>query len=105
MMEKLQTAADAKTVYGDPIQVNGKTVVPVASVAYGFGVPNQMALPGQAGSDSAASPAGGVMANPIGVLEVTSHETRFVPINDTKRVLGLLLLGLSVGIVIGSRRR
>jgi len=29
--------AGAKTVYGEPVSVNGKTVLPVATIRYGFG--------------------------------------------------------------------
>lgn len=35
--ETLGTTATVKSVFGEPIQANGKTIVPVARVAYGFG--------------------------------------------------------------------
>jgi uncharacterized spore protein YtfJ len=35
--ESLGSTATVKCVFGDPIQMEGKTVVPVAKVAYGFG--------------------------------------------------------------------
>ncbi len=35
--ERIQTAASVKTVYGDPIAAEGKTIIPVARVRYGFG--------------------------------------------------------------------
>ena len=35
--ERLQGGASVKNVFGDPITVDGKTVIPVARVRYGFG--------------------------------------------------------------------
>jgi uncharacterized spore protein YtfJ len=35
--ETLGSSATVKSVFGEPIHVNGKTVVPVARVAYRFG--------------------------------------------------------------------
>ena len=35
--ESLGTRAQVKSVFGDPISAEGKTIVPVAKVAYGFG--------------------------------------------------------------------
>lgn len=37
LLERLQTGAHVKTAYGEPITTQGKTVVPVARVGYGFG--------------------------------------------------------------------
>jgi uncharacterized spore protein YtfJ len=35
--ETLGSTATVKSIFGEPIHTNGKTVVPVAKVAYGFG--------------------------------------------------------------------
>jgi len=35
--ESLSSTATVRSVFGEPIHVEGKTVVPVAKVAYGFG--------------------------------------------------------------------
>ena len=35
--ERLQTTANVETVYGEPIVAEGKTIIPVARVRYGFG--------------------------------------------------------------------
>jgi uncharacterized spore protein YtfJ len=37
MGDTLGSTATVKSVFGEPIHMNGKTVVPVAKVAYGFG--------------------------------------------------------------------
>ena len=35
--QRLQTSATVKTVYGDPVVAEGKTIIPVARVRFGFG--------------------------------------------------------------------
>ena len=55
--ERLQTTATVKTVYGDPIIAEGKTIIPVARVRFGFGAGFGE---GEAGDEgTVARPAGG----------------------------------------------
>jgi uncharacterized spore protein YtfJ len=35
--ERFQTSGNVKNVFGDPITVEGKTIIPVARIKYGFG--------------------------------------------------------------------
>jgi hypothetical protein len=35
--ERLHSTAHVKTIYGEPIVAEGKTIIPVAEVKYGFG--------------------------------------------------------------------
>ena len=37
LIDKIQSRAGVKKVYGDPILVGKKTIIPVSRVAYGFG--------------------------------------------------------------------
>jgi hypothetical protein len=37
IVERLQASASVKTIYGEPVAAEGKTIIPVARVAYGFG--------------------------------------------------------------------
>ena len=37
LIEPLSKSATVKSVYGEPITANGKTIIPVARIAYGFG--------------------------------------------------------------------
>jgi uncharacterized spore protein YtfJ len=105
--ETLGSTASVKSVFGEPIHVNGKTVVPVAKVAYGFG--------GGFGSgkDSAHSDrhgeggggGGGVRAFPAGALEITDNGTRFVPFTDIRQLIVALTAGALLGGMIFTRRR
>jgi uncharacterized spore protein YtfJ len=35
--ERLQNSASVEAVYGDPVTAEGKTIIPVAKIRYGFG--------------------------------------------------------------------
>ena len=37
LRESIQGQASVKTVYGEPIEAQGKTIIPVAKIVFGFG--------------------------------------------------------------------
>jgi uncharacterized spore protein YtfJ len=105
--ETLGTTASVRSVFGEPIHANGKTIVPVARVAYGFGGgfgsgknPKHADQQGEGGGGG-----GGVRAFPAGVLEITETRTRFVPFVDPRLFVaaaGAAALGLAL--VLNRRR-
>jgi hypothetical protein len=48
---------------------------------------------------------GGVRAVPVGVSEISDQQTRFVPIDDRKKLTGAVLMGAGFGMWLGWRRR
>jgi len=108
-IDRLSDAAAVESVYGDPVTVGEKTVVPVARVAFGFG---GGAGPGTGDGDGAHDAqggegwggGGGVRASPVGVLEVTEAETRWVRFEEGRENAKWLALGLFVGLLLGRRR-
>src|SRR6266851_1812080 len=89
LKESILSQASVKAVYGEPISAHGKTVVPVAKIMYGYG----------------AGGGGGVRAIPVGVIEISDQQTRFVPITDRKMLTGAVLAGIGFGMWLGWRRR
>ncbi|HLW48229.1 MAG TPA: spore germination protein GerW family protein [bacterium] len=111
--------ASVKTVFGEPYQVNGRTIIPVARVCYGFGFGGADAkgeepaddetaaeggrrAPGRrtaGGRDTSAEPrrggggGAGVSVRPVAVLEISAAETKVRPIVDATR---LALTGMLV---------
>lgn len=88
--------ASAGAVYGEPVEQDGVTVVPVARVRWGFG--------GGGGTDSVddgadteggAGGAGMVSAHPTGFIELRDGEATFRPIKDP---IAPVLLVLSAGV-------
>jgi uncharacterized spore protein YtfJ len=99
----LREKANVNFVFGEPVTAGGRTVIPVARVAYGFrmGVRYETgAGEGTAGEKNAEEisgagrgSGGGVMARPLAVVEVTPDATRVKPIVDGQRVaLAVVLL-------------
>ena len=108
--ERLHSSSSIHTIYGDPIEAQGKTLIPVAKVSYGFGggavgtnsldradkQPSGNTVEGGGGG-------GGVRMVPLGMVEVTPQQTRFLPFGGGKRMLGALAVGLVVGLLMGRR--
>jgi len=106
LKESILSQANVKAIYGEPIAAHGKTVIPVAKIMYAYGAG---AATGGVGTSSAQGEGGGggggVRAIPVGVIEVSDQQTRFVPITDRKRLAGAVLAGIGLGMLLGWRRR
>jgi uncharacterized spore protein YtfJ len=74
LTEHFAATANVRQVFGDPIETQGKTIVPVARVMYqvgaGWGGRKVEAPEGGLGG---AGGGGAVIALPVGVLEVTAE--------------------------------
>jgi uncharacterized spore protein YtfJ len=106
LKESVLSQASVKAIYGDPIEAHGRTIIPVAKIVYGFGAG---AGTGGMGDSSARGEGGGggggARAVPIGVIEVSNQPTRFVPISDRKKLTGVMLAGIVLGMLIRRRLR
>ena len=107
LVEKVGGRANVKAVFGEPITRNGKTVVPVAKIRWGFGGGSgQGTSPaeGEAGglsSGSGTGGGGGVTAEPIGYLEIDDEAASFKPIASSyPSPIFLLAAGFAGAIVI-----
>jgi uncharacterized spore protein YtfJ len=114
-VEHLHTSASVKTVYGDPVVMDGKTIIPVAKVAYGFGggtgtktAPDGAQRTAPIAKEAGERAGGGVTAKPVGVVEISGAETRFVPFGQTKKLTIAAAIGSGLGLLFGfflGRRR
>ncbi len=99
-------AANVGAVYGEPIEAQGKTIIPVAKIMYGFGGGGGT---GGAGASIARGEGGGggggARAIPVGVVEVSNQGTRFVAISDRRKLAGAVVMGIGLGMWLGWRRR
>ena len=107
--ERLQTSASVKTIYGEPIVAEGKTVIPVGRVAYAFCTCSRPEKKNDAKQQMEEGIAGGcgggaVAASPLGVVEITKDDTRFIPIDEKTRLAGALLVGFFLGLLLVSKR-
>jgi uncharacterized spore protein YtfJ len=107
-VEHLRTSASVKAVYGDPITADGKTVIPVAKVAYGFGAGSGHGKHAKKGEDGklpvegeGEGAGGGVAARPVGVVEITEQGTKFVQFGAPKKLAITALVGTGIGLAFG----
>lgn len=99
-------AANVKAVFGEPIAAQGKTVIPVAKVIYGYGGGAGTGGVGDSGAQGeGGGGGGGARAVPVGVVEISDKLTRFIPITDRRKLAGAVAMGIGVGMWLGWRRR
>ena len=92
----LRRKANVRAVFGRPVTAEGRTVIPVAEVAYGF----EMGVGEEAVEETGVSGGGGgdVSVRPLAVIEVTPQNTWVKPIIDEQRLAlaGALLIGWAI---------
>lgn len=83
---KIHEMADANTVMGDPIKVDGITIIPVSKVSYGF-AGGGSDLPVKSEKEAFGGGTGGGMTlQPLGFLVVSNGDVKFIQINlDTSK--------------------
>jgi uncharacterized spore protein YtfJ len=101
-IDRLGDSARVDRVYADPVEVGDRTVVPAARVVYGFGGGLGSGTDDDGETGEGGGGAAGVRATPVGALEVTADETRFVRFSDaTGRRLAGLALAVGAGYLLG----
>jgi uncharacterized spore protein YtfJ len=108
LAEQIGSQFSASAVYGAPVDRDGVTIVPVASVRFGIG--------GGGGEDrdkhqdGAGAGAGGTVT-PSGYIELKDGKTRYVPLVHPARMLALVaatalgVLALARPVVVGRPAR
>jgi uncharacterized spore protein YtfJ len=84
-LAEISRSAGVRSAYGDPVQIDGISLVPVALVYYGFGGGEGDSVKSGAGSGGG----GGGMSLPIGAYVKSGGSLRFEP-----NVISLLAVGI-----------
>ncbi len=94
MLEGARDAMSVKRVFGDPIESEGVTLVPVAKVRGGGG----------GGGDAENNGGGGfgLTARPVGAYVIQDGVVTWKPAVDTSRIIALAFM---LGIALAMRRR
>jgi uncharacterized spore protein YtfJ len=87
--------AGATAVFGDAVERDGTTVIPVARVRWGVGAGG-----GEGPEGSGSGGGGGVVADPIGYIEVTSAGATFRPIPRSFGPGAVLAGALAIAIIL-----
>ncbi len=93
--------ATVRTVFGEPFQVDGRTIIPVAKVQYGFGFGAGRSNEKEKEEEESGEGGGGgagVSIRPVAVLEISGQDTKVKPIVDVTRLAlaGMLLAAWNV---------
>ena len=95
----LVNQAGVKTVYSDPVTVDGHTIVPIARIRCGFG--GGGGSNGRGAEREGGGGGGGFVARPVGFVEVDAQGARFVPIRDPQAMAFGIGLGFGLGWAFG----
>jgi uncharacterized spore protein YtfJ len=80
--------ARATTIFADPIERDGVTIVPVARARWGFGGGAGRQKEGEEGTGGG----GGMVVTPVGYIEMRKGHSTFRPIVNRQLLLPLLLV-------------
>lgn len=108
--ERIRVTAGTQTLFGEPQVVEGRTIIPVAKLRYGFGAGGgEIEREGKDGAEVEQGGGGGgagVAATPMGFLIVTAKGERFVPVRRPFWQITLVwLVGLAIGYAVSRRSR
>lgn len=98
VLQRVEEAMTARRVFGEPVQVDGVTVLPVATVGGGGGAGQR------AGSDSGVG--FGLGVQPAGVFVIRDGDAKWRPaLNLNRVILGGQIVGLAAILTFGSLLR
>jgi len=99
VLDRLGANTGASAVFGEPVEKDGRTVIPVAQAIIGTGGGSGSSGGAEAGGTGEGA-GGGAVTRPLGYIEVTANGTAFVPLKqpwqDPALVLAYSVLGLVV---------
>lgn len=81
-LEELEKVLSARTVVGEPMEINGNTLIPLSSVGFGFGAGggSGSAPKTEAAEGAGAGTGGGGGVRPVAVVVVDKNGVRIEPI-------------------------
>lgn len=90
------SSVGVQAAYGEPVELDGTIIVPVAAVSYGFGAGEGSGAGGEAASGEGSGGGGGGIACPVGAYVTRDGYTRFEP-----NTIALLAVGIPFICVAG----
>lgn len=79
---EIERMLNTKTVVGEPITVEGNTLIPLVNVGFGFGVGSGHGTEPQKGSGRGGGTGGGGGVKPVALVIINKDGVRVEPINS-----------------------
>ena len=81
-LEEIEKVLSTKTVVGEPITIEGNTLIPLISIGFGFGAGagSGMGMAKQKGEGTGAGTGGGAGVKPVAVIIINKEGVRIEPI-------------------------
>lgn len=93
ILGKIGAQLDSRTVFGEAQVLEGRAIIPVASISYcgggGFG---EGEGPEGEGEGEGLGLGFGISAKPLGVIEVTADDTRWIPTVDAAKLVKIIAI-------------
>lgn len=108
LVERFGGRTGVHTVYGDPVERDGVTVIPVARVRWmaGAGAGSGGTPTGEGAAEGEGAGGGGaIIGDPVGYIELRSSEATFRPIRGVPNPLAIIALGASLALVLRALAR
>lgn len=100
LAKRVGATARASSVFGEPVERDGVTVVPVARARWGFG--------GGCGThdgEGGSGGGGGGIVDPVGYIEIRGGSATFKPVRDPLKWAALIVGAVGLALVRAWRRR
>ncbi len=92
----------ASTVYAEPVERDGITIIPVAKVSWGIGGGEGTNAQGNSGTGGG----GNVRIVPVGYIEVTNGHAKYKPIFDPALIVQFIISsGLTTILILSAVRK
>lgn len=90
-LDKVKELSDADTIIGDPIKLDGVTIIPVSKVSYGFAAGGSDLPSKSSGELFGGGTGGGVTIQPIAFIVVANGDVKLLQINQDKSSTGAIV--------------
>jgi len=81
-VSEIERMLNTKTVVGEPITIEGNTLIPLVSVGFGFGVGGGKGTDPKKGSGTGGGTGGGGGVKPVALVIINSEGVRLEPIKS-----------------------
>lgn len=95
-IDNITLGANSKMIYGEPVERDGVTVIPVGKVSWGMGFGEGGDVKGNGGSGGG----GGLGVSPVGYIEIKNGMARFKPIFDPALIVQIILASAFVSLTV-----